>query len=260
MKKKIIYEEKFEYIKKLIKNDLNKILKNKIFYLICILLLINIFGQLFINITNKLVIPEAGIDTYISELAKSNITIILCILLIGKIIINEFKSNELKRIFQKGITGINFFLGKVISVYIITISIYLIYILIKVIINSIESGVGFGSISAILFDTILKLIFILALITIFITVSLLVKNYILGGILFLCIINISTILFDIFSLVGININLNWINMLNYVNKICVESINHNILLLIGIMISILYIIVFGMLGLLIADKSNKKYI
>ncbi|MGL5617408.1 MAG: hypothetical protein ACRDD2_14515 [Sarcina sp.] len=233
----------------LTKNEIKKILKNRGFYIICYLLLINIFTQICLDLNIFEISRKEG-DAYIAFLFNSNEVVILFSFFI---IINFIKN---KNFFKKS-DKIKIFFSKIISIWLIIFVTEIIFIMSKIFINSIRVGFKGEYFNIIVLGIILKLIVTLAIITILITSMLIIRNNIIAIMVFIFIVNYGLIVSFVSKLMGCSINIESFSLINYFNRGYFNNLD-SFFLIKGIIIGIIYIAIFIIIGVCCVEKDTLK--
>lgn len=242
----------------IIKSNLFKLFRNKTYYGICVLLGLSLILYIYLNYfakySNDFVVP--ALQNLSENLSNPYIINILFALLAGKFILEDYGSGVIKNILGRGISRGKYFIGNIISIYIVYVITWIIYLVLQSIIYGFKYGIGTGNIKVLLLGIILNLIFMLALIIIVSAITAITRNGILIAIIFVVILNIDKIIMLIASILHRRIDLYWINMITYINYIDIGT--NNELLIKGIGISLVYVVIFIIVGLYAIKKQDVK--
>lgn len=245
-------------MRNIINTNIYKTLKSKGYYIVCGLLSIYILIQIYLSIRYTLKLTQVtGMDTLI-ELLSGPYIVILFLMIIGKNMVKDYESGVIKNILGRGITRTKYFIGQIISSYIIFGITWIIFVIILVSVSSIRSGVGQVNIKIILTSGLLNMIFILTLIAMVIAIIAITRNGIGIVIIFVGAVNIAKIIMFIFSLFHINVNLYGVEMTTYISAINTQNSLNEIILLKGIGVLSIYLLFSIVIGLYAMKKQDVK--
>lgn len=246
-------------MRNIINANIYKTLKSKGYYVVCGLLSMYILMEIYLSFRYTFEPPQVtGIDTLISFLSGPYMVVLLFLIMIGKHMIKDYESGIIKNILGRGITRTKYFIGQIISSYIIVGITWIIFVAILVIIGSIKSGIGQGNIKFILTSSVLNMVFILTLITMLIATIAITRNGIGMVIIFVGAVNIAKIAMFLFSLFNIRLNLYGFEMTTYISAINTQNSINEMLLLKGIGVVAVYFLVSIIVGFYAMKKQDVK--
>ncbi|WP_297633910.1 hypothetical protein [uncultured Clostridium sp.] len=245
-------------MRNIIDANIYKVLRSKGYYGICGFLGIYILIQLYTVIRHGIKPALTGVDTIISFLSGDHMIVILLLIIIGKQMLKDYESGVIKNILARGVTRSQYFIGQIISSYIIIGVTWVAFVFVLVCINSIQSGIGEVNIKFIVIGGILNMIFILTLIVMMIATIAITRNGIIVVLIFIGAVNIAEIAMIIFSLFNMTLNLSKFEMTTYIGALSLKSNNNELLFLKGMGVMAVYLTVSMIVGLYVMKKQDVK--
>lgn len=243
----------------ILKVDINRLLKSKVYYVICGLLGIYTAIQIYFNFFyhGGSSYGVKGASTLISFMQQPTTIIILFAVLTGRFILEEYSNGAIKNILGRGISRTNYFFSKIIATYLVAIVTSILFVVVQVVISILSAR--FGMIEHpeyLILGIILDMIYLLAIITIVIGTTAITRSGIIIFVVFIMTINIFKIIMLISSIVHVHmkINLIWFDISTYVGKIGYN----NIIPIKGIITAVVYIIIFLAIGVYGIKKQDVR--